>query len=371
MTVIEQILDLARWAPSGDNTQPWRFEIRDASTFVVHGFDTRRHCVYDLDGRPSQIALGALLETIDIAASGHGLRADISRVLDAPDEAPTFEVRCVAALDPTPSALLPFITVRTVQRRPLRTTPLTEVEKSALQASTGPGFEVLWFETPSDRWRVAKLLFRNAKVRLTMPEAFAVHRSVIEWNAQFSEDRIPDRAVGVDTLTRKLMQWVMQSWPRVEFFNTWLAGTIMPRLQLDLLPGWACAAHFGLLQTSGLRTIDDHVAAGRAVQRFWLEATRLGLLVQPEMTPVIFGRYVRDGVAFTSRAATHQIAVHVAAELEDLVDRDQVSRLAFFGRIGRGAVPASRSIRLPLSKLMWRPGTDTPSTWNDRVKTAA
>ena len=60
--VMEQILDLARWAPSGDNTQPWRFEIIDALTVVVHGFDTRDHVVYDLDGRPSQISLGALLQ---------------------------------------------------------------------------------------------------------------------------------------------------------------------------------------------------------------------------------------------------------------------------------------------------------------------
>jgi len=47
-TVVEQILDLARWAPSGDNTQPWRFEIVDEVNVVVHGFDTREHCVYDL-----------------------------------------------------------------------------------------------------------------------------------------------------------------------------------------------------------------------------------------------------------------------------------------------------------------------------------
>ena len=60
--VLEAILDLARWAPSGDNTQPWRFEIKDARRLVVHGFDTRAHCVYDLDGHPSQISLGALLE---------------------------------------------------------------------------------------------------------------------------------------------------------------------------------------------------------------------------------------------------------------------------------------------------------------------
>ena len=55
---------------------------------------------------------------------------------------------------------------------------------------------MVWFETLRERWRVARLMFRNAKLRFTMREAFEVHRQVIEWNARFSEDRIPDGAVG-------------------------------------------------------------------------------------------------------------------------------------------------------------------------------
>ena len=53
MRIIEQILELARWAPSGDNTQPWRFEVLGDDHFVVHGFDTRDWCLYDIDGRPT------------------------------------------------------------------------------------------------------------------------------------------------------------------------------------------------------------------------------------------------------------------------------------------------------------------------------
>ena len=69
MSAVLAILDRARWAPSGDNVQNWGFEVIDESHVVVHGFDTRDHVVYDLDGTSSQIALGALLETIAIAAS--------------------------------------------------------------------------------------------------------------------------------------------------------------------------------------------------------------------------------------------------------------------------------------------------------------
>jgi len=95
--ILENILDQARWAPSGDNTQPWRFEIVETRHVVVHGFDTRSHCVYDLDGHPSQLSLGALLESMALAASTHGLRMEARRRAEMPETLPTFDVHLSTA----------------------------------------------------------------------------------------------------------------------------------------------------------------------------------------------------------------------------------------------------------------------------------
>jgi hypothetical protein len=94
---LEQILDLARWAPSGDNTQPWRFEILGPRRLIVHGHDTRNHCVYDLDGHPSQLSLGALLETMSIAASRFRLQLHASRHTEAPEQHPRFSIDLLPA----------------------------------------------------------------------------------------------------------------------------------------------------------------------------------------------------------------------------------------------------------------------------------
>ena len=77
-TLIEKIIENARWAPSGDNMQTWRFESIDEKHFVVHGSDTRDHCVYDLQGHASQLAIGTLLENIAIAAREFRLSGRIS-----------------------------------------------------------------------------------------------------------------------------------------------------------------------------------------------------------------------------------------------------------------------------------------------------
>lgn len=347
---IADILEHARWAPSGDNTQPWRFEVIDGHHLVVHGFDTRDHCVYDLDGHPSQIAHGALLETLAIAASAHGLRTEITRRPDKPDAQPDYDVALIPDGSITPDPLLPHVRQRSVQRRPMRTTPLTAAQKQALQDAVGNLYTVRWFEG-SQRWRLARLMFGNAKLRLTLPEAYSVHRDIIEWNARFSEDKVPDQALGLDAMTLKLMRWVMASWQRVDFFNTWLAGHLTPRIEMDLMPGLFCGAHFAILADKAPETTDDYVAAGRAVQRFWLTAASLGLQLQPELTPLIFGRYVRNGLTFSRLPSAVVQAEKLYRRLSILLADEAAERAAFLGRIGLGRVAASRSLRRPLTNL--------------------
>ena len=348
---LEQILELARWAPSGDNTQPWRFEILDARRLIVHGHDTRDHCVYDLDGHPSQLSLGALLETMAIAASNFGLAMQAARRPEAPETRPTFIVDFAPAPLPAADPLADFILARSVQRRALSRRALTPVEKAALADSLPPGFGVAWLEGRA-RLAAARLMYRNAKLRLTMPEAHQVHRAVIEWDARYSEDRIPDQALGVDATTARLMRWIMRDWRRVEFFNTWLAGTVAPRLQMDLIPGLACAAHFVLTSERAPRRADDYVAAGRAMQRFWLTATARGLQLQPELTPLIFARYVREGRVFSGTPGMQRRAADLARRGELLVGKQTWESAVFMGRIGAGEPAAARSTRKPLSALL-------------------
>lgn len=352
---LQRILELARWAPSGDNTQPWRFEVLTEDRLRVLGHDTRAHCVYDLDGHASHLAHGALLETLAIAASREGLSVRIQREADGPDTAPVYEIHLFPGAGGGPDPLADMIERRAVQRRAMSARSLDTGHKTTLEASV-PGYRLVWFETLGQRWDLARFMAANAKNRLTMPEAYPTHRDIIEWSARYSEDRIPDQAVGVDPITARLMRWALASWARVEFINTWLGGTLMPRLQLDLLPGLRCGAHLALLAERPPEGIDDYVAAGRALQRLWLTATGLGLFMQPEMTPVIFSRYVREGRPFSRVDAVNRRAARLAARMESWLGAEGARRTVFMGRLGYGPAPFARSLRKPLARLM--AGTD-------------
>lgn len=349
-----QILDRARWAPSGDNTQPWKFEILADDRLVVHGHDTRDEILYDFDGHASHMAHGALLETMRIAASAVGLAMSWHAESDSEWRHIQYHVSFTQSLNIGSDPLSEFIEQRTVQRRPMKMGALSPAQRQALVDAAGGAFTVQFFEELPDRKSIAKLLWDNAYIRLTCPEAFPVHQSIIEWGAQYSKDRIPEQAVGVDPATAKLMRWVMQSWQRVEFFNRYLLGTIAPRVQLDYIPAIMCSSHLLIKPKVKPSCLEDWVELGGAMQRVWLTTTLLGMHLQPEMTPVIFRWYARAQRKFSERPEFVEKARSLAGKFERIAGASEQQPFGFFCRIGFSPVPKSRSVRFGLDELLAR-----------------
>lgn len=349
---IVRILERARWAPSGDNTQPWRFQIVAEDKVIVHGNDTRDEILYDFDGHASHMAHGALLETMRIAASVEGLA--MSWRAQADDECRRIQYAVCFQRVPglAPDPLASYIEVRTVQRRPMRLAKLSETQRQGLIEAVGARYRLQFFESFQERKKIAALLWDNAYIRLTCPEAFPVHKSIIEWGTRFSKDRIPERAVGVDPMTAKLMRWVMESWTRVQFFNRYLMGTVAPRVQLDYLPALFCSAHLLIRPNRAPQNLEDWIDLGRAMQRVWLTATSLGLQLQPEMTPVIFRWYARARRVFSADASLTGRCAALANQFESVAEASEGDPFGFFCRIGVSSPPDSRSLRLDLAALM-------------------
>ncbi len=344
---IHAILDQARWAPSGDNAQNWRFEVVNEVQATVHSVVGQDDGVYDLHGESRWLSLGALLETMAVAASAFGLRLHDQVRPDG--RAIEVHFRPEPGLRPDP--LIPFIPLRSVQRRPLRTRPLTPAERRSLEDSLGGGHTLEWFSSWRDRLRMAGLMFLNAKLRLTLREAYEVHCRVIRWRARFSEEGLPDQALGASALTLGVMRVAMRNWRRLQFLNHCLAGTWFPRIEMDLIPSLACAAHVVIKAKCPPESRAHHISAGRAVQRFWLTATQLGLQQQPEITPLIFARYVQQGTRFAASPSHWPLAVRIERRVRQLLGPDS-QHAVWLARIGHGHAAVSRSTRLPLERLL-------------------
>jgi nitroreductase len=360
VTIARDILELARWAPSGDNSQPWRFVLNAPDRFDVFGFDTRTHCVYDLDGWASELSHGMLLETIAQAARVHGYAAAIELPTDASARPLRYRVVLERTEGLPDNAMLAAIAERTVQRRAMRARPLTSDEKAQLESAASP-LAILWFETLMERARIAALCARNARIRMTIPEAYAVHRSVIAWRATTSEDRMPDASLGAGPVTLGLMRHAMASFERLDRMNRW-TGTLFARLALDFVPGVRCSAQLALISDREPSHLHHRIAAGRAVQRLWLAATKLDLQMQPQYTPLVFARYGREGRRFTRMDRAQTEAATIADDLRRILGRADAKAI-WLARIGPTRPVGGRSLRLPLSSLIVdKPPHQLPAT---------
>ncbi|MCB1957109.1 MAG: hypothetical protein KDG55_15625 [Rhodocyclaceae bacterium] len=137
--------------------------------------------------------------------------------------------------------------------------------------------------------------------------------------------------------------------------NRFLMGTIAPRIQLDLIPAIACAAHVMLRPVREPKELTDYVRLGGAMQRIWLTVAAEYLYLQPEMTPVIFRWYAREAISFSSRADLAKAAAHLADEFEALAGVDDSTPIGFFCRVGASSRPDARSVRKSVGELLLEP----------------
>lgn len=359
---LEEILNLARWAPSGDNAQPWRFRILDSETVVVR-LRLEATSVYEYrGGEPTLLAGGMLVEALGIAASAHG--REMRWETEAGGTEFRLLVRFPRATEGRVDPLVPVLTLRSVDRHRYRWRGLHPHEKEALEASVGGQVGVDWHESAPSRWRCARLNAMATDIRLRCPEAFAIHQRVIDWQRALSPEGIPARAVGLPAPMLPMLRWALSDWSRMQRLNR-LAGTWGTAAQLDYLPGLASGA-FVVFRRNAMEAAADSggglIQAGQAIQRFWLTATRLGLAMQPTIAMLAFAEYGQNGTSFTAEAALRSKAATLAGHFRNWLAVTP-GEVLFVARIGepKRRLPSVRSSRIPLAKLIESPAPERAS----------
>jgi sulfur-carrier protein adenylyltransferase/sulfurtransferase len=351
---VERILDAAHWAPSGDNAQPWTFEVQDETRFDVCVRIEPGNVYEYRQGEPTLISAGTLLANIAVAAPSSGKRArwdyrgaegQIHRI------GVTLEADATAVEHP----LYGEIQRRSVDRRPYRLRSLGPDDKLALADALGPGFSVIWHESLAARRKIAGLTRLATDIRLRIPETFAIHSRIVDWQRAYSPDAIPSRALGVDAMTQKMMRWTLARRERTQMANK-MGSPFFAGLQMDFLPGIFSAAYFAFRfqepRATGAAAITRLLRAGEAVQRFWLTASKRGLVLQPCLATLAFAHYGLADEAFTTSQSERRKAKVLARRV--VRDLGDLQATFFVGRIGfpQEAKLESRSLRVPLARLV-------------------
>lgn len=352
---VERILDVARWAPSGDNSQPWTFEITSHNSVRVHLQDRMTDDLYDYDARPTLLSGGMLLETMRLAASREGRDIDFASA-SIGKNAYRIDVsfRSSKAIEPDP--MIDFVRLRSVDRRPYRWLEFSPHHRRELELALGEHLDVCWLDSTVERLRFAFINARTSEIRLRLPEIAAVHERVLRFEQTHPREGIPAVALGVSPIMTRLIQLAVER-PEIASRITRIMGTKVPSLELDIIPGLFCSAHF-LVSTKHApephAKCSELLHAGMRLQKFWLAATALGLVIQPSVAPLCFAYHSEHGRRFPGAPGADEAAQRIASELRSMAPGKGSEHFVFAGRLG---APTSRpvlgrSMRRALSELV-------------------
>jgi hypothetical protein len=155
------------------------------------------------------------------------------------------------------------------------------------------------------------------------------------------------------------MRWGMARWSRLRLLNR-LGGSWGTAAQLDLLPGLASGAFFTmrLANPAGEAAAPDQrvtalLRVGEAVQRFWLEASSVGLAMQPGSAQQAFAQYGETNTVFSADPTVVRKSRSLAARFRQVLG-DGPDEFVFIGRIGEPLprLPVTRSTRRRLDQLV-------------------
>lgn len=189
---LAEYADLARWAPSKHNAQPWRFVVRDNALELWT--DCQRELrETDPHGRERLISLGAALQVACVAAYARGHRPQVHLFPDGND-GPVARLTEAGSHVSTADdlALLAAVPLRRTDRGPLDAGTLPTGLPCELQSAASEHGAVLRLvSTPGDRATLARLVERADRLLVTSGAADVELSNWLRVAGDLSSDGVP------------------------------------------------------------------------------------------------------------------------------------------------------------------------------------
>ena len=350
--IIQKILEAGVQAPSGSNSQPWRFHL-EGDTVSVLMLPELDHPVLNVHAWGTLFATGALLENISIAAAHEGLEA--AAVLFPKSDDRNLVARVSFVPKPGTGAareteeLYGAIFKRATNRKPYGTDKINgTVRERLLAAPAEVGAYDVVLKLTDDRGQIETLARAVSMNELVMFRNRKLHELFMQELVWTSEEEHEKRAgLYLKTLELKPPQEralrMFRSWKTLNIMNKLVGAARM--IARDNEKVYAACSFYGAILCG---TEDaDLVNAGRAAERAWLSATAMGLSF-----------HLQTGVNFlAARLETPEgERIFTVKEAELIRGAYETVRNIFQAgdrfvpvvfRIGRGGEPSARSSRKP------------------------
>lgn len=281
---LKTLVEAALLAPSGDNMQPWWFEIDNQNSSITIRIDeTADPSPMNQGQRMSRIACGAALENIVQTAAHNGWQIETQEILDR-----DFIARVIVTSKSDSKCLIPeTIRNRCTNRKLYNSQPLTKAQGKSVIGSVPSenGIEIVWCTEHRQLSKWSKAIGQADAQMMSKPKFLRAFLSNIRFDLQPNEVANEGLSIGsleISHIDRQLMsvlryvpEWILKLLP--------LRGSF--RKHSEKLVRNSSGICYLIPQYSGP---DADLATGRTMQRLWLALTAAGFQVQPMMSiPVL------------------------------------------------------------------------------------
>lgn len=338
-------------APSGDNTQPWKFRLLEDGIELYVTSGPGQH-FFETGYRTLYFSAGAVIENMRVAAARMGLRL-------------------VPAYFPNPSNPLLVATARfergdsggesddALERRatnrkfyhPKKKIDASVYSKLSAVVSVEKGFRLLWITREEPAYsKVCRLIGDSDQIRFENKKIYEDLPPVLRFNPR-EVDQTRD---GLDLRTFEtgpggfFLFKLISSWNRLKCLNyLGMSRQFNLYARWQMMSSQAC----GLVAAPGHGPA-DYVLGGEVTQRAWHEITQLGLSIQPmEALPVFTVNLQLNGGRDFDETQKMKVK-QLKDELYSLYGLPEQSGAIFLFRIGYADPPSARSLRRPLESFL-------------------
>ncbi len=345
---VELIVDAARRAPSGGNSQPWRFEA-DAEEVRFFMLPDRTSAM-DVQHRGSYVALGAALFNARVAAASLKVLGPVKLF---PEGRPSHHVATMKLGSSTDLGIAPFndyLHARVANRRMGQPSQIDIKTVQLLAQGVEREGARLHFVAERDEINsCAELLAESDRMRFLLP---AVHNEMLtelKWPGRDSlEEGLDVRTLEMDPGSFAALGLVSR--PDVMgHLADWRGGKAL---------GLRTRASVGSSSALAVITVPRadpswYVRGGAALERFWLGAEMQGLAVQPAAPVFIYAVDEQDLLELGGERHLEEL-FQLSQRFNELWNLGDGETPIMLLRVFHAAAPAVHSVRLPLAHVLSR-----------------
>jgi molybdopterin/thiamine biosynthesis adenylyltransferase len=290
---IQELVSSAILAPSGGNSQPWKWLFSDNKLYLYLN-PLFQNSLLDFDYNASTISLGAATENLLLKAKEIGLNIETLLFPNQEDDKLVAIFNFIKGngeghqeVEGSYDYLSKYITKRNTNRSLKNTGNITSediIELTKVVESI-PGASLQIISEEEKLKKLGTIMGVADRLRVTNPKGHAEFVSEIRWSKEESEEKmdgIPVSAIDF-TPTELIGYRLAKDWKVVENLIKWNKGKGFEKLSQKMT--YASSA-FGLI-TMPTTSREDYFKGGRALQRLWLHATSRNISIQPN-TALIF-----------------------------------------------------------------------------------